>query len=96
MSMIGFENFSENLIISIKSRLKPVCSSYRFYAIFPGLVLCTTSIWSQKEPVADPVLPQTIVFEKKQIATESYESVGVFDVNNDGALDIVSGMFLLS
>ncbi len=93
MSMIGFENFSENLIISIKSRLKPVCSSYRFYAIFPGLVLCTTSIWSQKEPVADPVLPQTIVFEKKQIATESYESVGVFDVNNDGALDIVSGAF---
>jgi len=32
-------------------------------------------------------------FIKKQIASESYESVGVFDVNNDGKPDIVSGAF---
>lgn len=34
-----------------------------------------------------------IRFTKKKIASESYESVGVFDVNNDKVLDIVSGGF---
>ncbi len=34
-----------------------------------------------------------IVFIKKIIASESYESVGVFDVNNDNVHDIVSGGF---
>src|SRR5690606_28018406 len=32
-------------------------------------------------------------FKKRLIATESAESVGVLDVNGDGALDIVSGSF---
>ena len=32
-----------------------------------------------------------IAFKKVLIADERYESVGVFDVNNDGVLDIVSG-----
>jgi hypothetical protein len=32
-------------------------------------------------------------FEKRLIADERYESVGVFDVNNDGILDIVSGAY---
>ncbi len=32
-------------------------------------------------------------FEKKKIASESYETVGVFDVNNDAVLDIVSGAY---
>ncbi len=32
-------------------------------------------------------------FRKQMIAAESFESVGVFDVNNDGNLDIVSGAF---
>jgi len=32
-------------------------------------------------------------FTKKKIASESYESVGVFDVNNDQIADIVSGGF---
>ncbi|GEP90626.1 Repeat domain-containing protein [Chitinophaga terrae (ex Kim and Jung 2007)] len=32
-------------------------------------------------------------FEKKVIASESYESVAVFDVNNDGKPDIVSGAY---
>ncbi len=32
-------------------------------------------------------------FEKIRISDERYESVGVFDVNNDGVLDIVSGAF---
>ena len=34
-----------------------------------------------------------VQFRKQMIAAESFESVGVFDVNNDGNLDIVSGDF---
>jgi len=34
-----------------------------------------------------------VQFRKQMIAAESFESVGVFDVNNDGNLDIVSGIF---
>ncbi len=37
--------------------------------------------------------PRPIRFDKKKIASESYESVGVFDVNNDNVPDIVSGGF---
>ncbi|MEQ9437889.1 MAG: VCBS repeat-containing protein [Cyclobacteriaceae bacterium] len=40
-----------------------------------------------------PKNAKEIQFEKTQIASESYESVGVFDVNNDGQHDIVSGAF---
>jgi hypothetical protein len=36
---------------------------------------------------------QTISFEKKLIAFESYESVGMIDVDNDGNMDLVSGSF---
>jgi len=32
-------------------------------------------------------------FEKKLISDERYETAGVFDVNNDGVLDIVSGAY---
>lgn len=34
-----------------------------------------------------------LLFEKKLIADERYESAGVFDVNNDGIPDIVSGSY---
>ena len=34
-----------------------------------------------------------IQFKKVQVASESFESVGVFDVNGNGELDIVSGSF---
>ena len=34
-----------------------------------------------------------LTFEKVLIADERYESAGVFDVNNDGVLDIVSGAY---
>lgn len=36
---------------------------------------------------------QTIQFEKKLIAFESFESVGIFDVNGDGHPDLVSGSY---
>lgn len=35
----------------------------------------------------------SLKFIKKQVASESYESVGVFDVNNNGVPDIVSGAY---
>jgi hypothetical protein len=35
----------------------------------------------------------TVKFQKQVIAFESTESVGVFDVDNDGVLDLVSGSF---
>jgi hypothetical protein len=38
-------------------------------------------------------MAQSISFEKKVIAFESFESVGVFDVDNDGFLDLVSGSY---
>ena len=41
----------------------------------------------------DKKVASPIRFEKKMIASESYESVAVFDVNNDGKQDIVSGEF---
>lgn len=34
-----------------------------------------------------------VQFSKKKISSETYESVGVFDVNGDGQLDLVSGAF---
>ncbi|MCF0041347.1 FG-GAP repeat domain-containing protein [Dyadobacter fanqingshengii] len=42
----------------------------------------------QKEKQASP-----IKFEKRMVASESIESVGVFDVDNDGKPDLVSGEF---
>ncbi|RAJ15947.1 FG-GAP repeat domain-containing protein [Arenibacter echinorum] len=37
--------------------------------------------------------PQPLKFAKHQIASESYETVGVFDVDNDNLVDIVSGAY---
>jgi hypothetical protein len=53
--------------------------------IFSG-ILCAVLL------TAFPAFSQ-IHFRKQMIAAESFESVGVFDVNNDGNLDIVSGAF---
>ncbi len=36
---------------------------------------------------------QLLKFDKTRIASESFESVGVFDVNNDAILDLVSGSY---
>ena len=37
--------------------------------------------------------PKPLQFTKQQIASESYETVGVFDVDNDNILDLVSGAY---
>ncbi|HUT24065.1 MAG TPA: VCBS repeat-containing protein, partial [Sumerlaeia bacterium] len=34
-----------------------------------------------------------VKWEKTLLARETYEAAGVFDVNNDGVLDIVSGAY---
>ncbi|MFH5833784.1 FG-GAP repeat domain-containing protein [Halalkalibaculum sp. DA384] len=54
-----------------------------------GLLLISTRALSQESPNPSP----PVQFEKVQVASESFESVGVFDVNNDGELDLVSGSF---
>lgn len=56
----------------------------RYILIFPGL--CFISLLSF------PGFSQ-LRFHKQMIAAESFESVNVFDVNNDGKPDIVSGAF---
>ncbi|CAN5421108.1 FG-GAP-like repeat-containing protein [soil metagenome] len=38
-----------------------------------------------------PEIPPSLYFKKQFIAAESYEAVGVFDINGDGILDIISG-----
>src|SRR5690554_5842936 len=45
--------------------------------------------------ISSPLPAQTpaVKFKKQLIATETAESAGVFDVNGDGILDIVSGSF---
>lgn len=51
------------------------------YFIFCIVLLASSNGFSQ------------VQFKKQMIAAESFESVGVFDVNNDGKPDIVSGTF---
>src|SRR5690606_26908726 len=44
-------------------------------------------------PILVAAQETTVKFKKQVIAYESTESVGVFDVDNDGVLDLVSGSF---
>ncbi|MCE7059289.1 VCBS repeat-containing protein [Dyadobacter sp. CY343] len=56
--------------------------------------LLVASAFGANQSQAQDVKGQTpLRFEKKMIASESFESVAVFDVNNDGKLDIVSGSY---
>ncbi len=55
-----------------------------------GIMLALPS-FAQEQTDVDQDLVKKPKFHKKLIASESYESVGVFDVNNDSLLDIVSG-----
>lgn len=55
---------------------------YLFYVLCPFILL---SIQSSKPPV--------LKFSKYFVAAESYESVGVADINNDGKPDLISGDF---
>jgi len=55
--------------------------------------ICIVASFGQGPNIIPKKGPGPIVFTKKQIASESFEAVGVFDVNNDKVPDIVSGAF---
>ncbi len=57
---------------------------YRYILITVGLLIL--SLFSFREV-------SKVTFRKQMIAAESAESAGVFDVNGDGVLDIVSGSY---
>lgn len=54
-------------------------------------ILVGVSLTAHAQEKPSKVTP--VQFKKVQIASESFESTGVFDVNDDGHLDIVSGAF---
>ncbi|MGO4294505.1 FG-GAP repeat domain-containing protein [Chitinophaga sp. RAB17] len=61
----------------------------RLIPALAGLLFVTTAHAQQHVSKVTPSLK----FEKQTIAAESYESVAVFDVNNDKIPDLVSGAF---
>lgn len=56
-------------------------------------VLMTITCGGQAVHTSPAKITSSVTFIKKHIASESFESVGVFDVNNDKIPDIVSGAF---
>ncbi|MCC5908595.1 MAG: VCBS repeat-containing protein [Balneolaceae bacterium] len=57
--------------------------NYRLLAILISICICTSTT----------VFAQSVQFKKTHIASESYESVGVADLNGNGQLDIISGEY---
>jgi len=62
-----------------------------FMQVFGFLFFVSCSFGQAANKTENTMKP--LKFIKKQIAAESFESVGVFDVNNDNIPDIVSGAF---
>lgn len=54
------------------------------FLIYTVFLLTGTFLFAQQKPLK---------FTKQHIASESYETVGVFDVDNDGKPDLVSGAY---
>lgn len=65
---------------------------YSFLFLLISL-LTNTSVAAQEKLKRDKEDYVPLRFNKTKIASESYETAGVFDVNNDGVLDIVSGAY---
>ena len=59
-----------------------------FLFFFTGIHCLAQSNIKTNRDIVDP-----LKFVKKQIASESYESAGIFDVNNDKVPDIISGAY---
>lgn len=57
-----------------------------FFSLFVAII-CMSQLASTSN------FTKPLIFIKKHIAAESFESVGVFDVNNDNIPDLVSGAF---
>src|SRR4051812_44156682 len=57
------------------------------------LLILTSVCSGQDEKSTHKNITSSVKFTKKQIASESFESAEVFDVNNDKIPDIVSGCY---
>lgn len=62
-------------------------------SLFPIVPATSDHARSREHVNETSVQSAPLKFRKQLIAHESFESVGVFDVNNDGQVDIVSGAF---
>ena len=72
--------------------MNKICIMKRaFMQVFGFLFFVSCSFGQAANKTENTMKP--LKFIKKQIAAESFESVGVFDVNNDNIPDIVSGAF---
>ncbi len=78
-------NFGNSLLIP-----RPMGNHYLFYLT---LLMLGQVVFAQKKEAVITNLSSRPDFVKTKIASESYESVGVFNVNNDTILDIVSGAY---
>jgi hypothetical protein len=58
-----------------------------------GFLFLGQFILAQKSQTINTQFRSPLSFVKTKIASESYESVGVFDVNNDNVQDIISGAY---
>ena len=63
----------------------------KYGLIFTGLLLLNASLYAQHTAAASD--PNAIHFRMQKVSTETYESVGVFDVDGDSIPDLVSGGF---
>lgn len=73
--------------------LKHCSMDYTHSFFYISFFLIGQIVFAQKKEAVKTNLYSRPNFEKTKIASESYESVGVFDVNNDTVLDIVSGAY---
>lgn len=65
----------------------------RSSAIALALLFAFSLYFPDTAPAQQPAQKGPVKFRKVPIASESFESVGVFDVNKDGTPDLVSGVF---
>lgn len=61
--------------------------------IFSLILLVNISLCKEGRAQSGEGISKPVQFRKQMIASESYEAVGVFDINGDDTLDIVSGAF---
>lgn len=97
MQNVKFQSFQGNCFNGLKTIGRLVFSNTpmtkQFGILAMALVLSGNAVLAQSKKQSKTNVLASIEFTKKSIASENYESVGVFNVNNDGILDVVSGGF---